>query len=62
MSEPASNSSKPAVPLSVLDLSPVPAGGTATDALRNSIDLARAAERAGSTSGSAGSTCTRSCG
>ncbi|MBW0105635.1 MsnO8 family LLM class oxidoreductase, partial [Pseudonocardia sp. KRD291] len=35
------------VPLSVLDLSPVPAGGTAGDALRNSIDLARAAERAG---------------
>ncbi|MFC5952715.1 LLM class flavin-dependent oxidoreductase [Pseudonocardia lutea] len=35
------------LPLSVLDLSPVPAGGTAGDALRNSIDLARAAERAG---------------
>lgn len=34
-------------PLSVLDLSPVPAGGTAADALRNSIDLAQAAERAG---------------
>lgn len=35
------------IPLSVLDLSPVPAGGTAADALRNSIDLAQAAERAG---------------
>ncbi|MDL5160102.1 LLM class flavin-dependent oxidoreductase [Actinomycetospora termitidis] len=37
----------PAVPLSVLDLGPVPAGGTAADALRNTIDLARAAEAAG---------------
>jgi alkanesulfonate monooxygenase SsuD/methylene tetrahydromethanopterin reductase-like flavin-dependent oxidoreductase (luciferase family) len=37
----------PAVPLSVLDLSPVPAGGTASDALRNTVDLAQAAERAG---------------
>src|SRR5882757_2553283 len=36
-----------AVPLSVLDLSPVPAGGTAADALRNTIDLAQAAERSG---------------
>ena len=35
------------VPLSILDLSPVPRGGTAGDALRNSIDLARVAERAG---------------
>jgi len=35
------------IPLSILDLSPVPAGGTAGDALRNSIDLARVAERAG---------------
>lgn len=34
-------------PLSVLDLSPVPAGGTAGDALRHSIDLAQVAERAG---------------
>ncbi|QJY49896.1 LLM class flavin-dependent oxidoreductase [Pseudonocardia broussonetiae] len=34
-------------PLSILDLSPVPAGGTAGDALRHSIDLARVAERAG---------------
>ncbi|MDT7706731.1 MAG: hypothetical protein QOG20_2338 [Pseudonocardiales bacterium] len=35
------------VPLSVLDLSPVPAGGVPGDALRNSIDLAQVAERAG---------------
>jgi alkanesulfonate monooxygenase SsuD/methylene tetrahydromethanopterin reductase-like flavin-dependent oxidoreductase (luciferase family) len=35
------------IPLSVLDLSPVPAGGTAADALRNTIDLAQAVERAG---------------
>jgi alkanesulfonate monooxygenase SsuD/methylene tetrahydromethanopterin reductase-like flavin-dependent oxidoreductase (luciferase family) len=35
------------IPLSVLDLSPVPAGGTAADALRNSVDLAQVAERAG---------------
>jgi len=35
------------VPLSVLDLSPVPAGGTSADALRNTLDLAQAAERAG---------------
>lgn len=35
------------VPLSILDLSPVPRGGTPGDALRNSIDLARRAERAG---------------
>ncbi|GAA4846464.1 LLM class flavin-dependent oxidoreductase [Pseudonocardia benzenivorans] len=35
------------VPLSVLDLSPVPAGGTATDALRHTVELAQAAERAG---------------
>lgn len=37
----------PPVALSVLDLSPVPAGGTPGDALRHSIDLARVAERAG---------------
>jgi alkanesulfonate monooxygenase SsuD/methylene tetrahydromethanopterin reductase-like flavin-dependent oxidoreductase (luciferase family) len=37
----------PAIPVSVLDLSPVPAGGTAADALRNSVDLAQVAERAG---------------
>jgi len=35
------------IPLSILDLSPVPHGGTGADALRNSVDLARAAERAG---------------
>ena len=35
------------IPLSILDLSPVPRDGTAGDALRNSIDLAQAAERAG---------------
>src|ERR1700712_302902 len=35
------------IPLSVLDLSPVPAGGTGADALRNTIDLAQTAERAG---------------
>ncbi|BBG01064.1 MULTISPECIES: LLM class flavin-dependent oxidoreductase [Pseudonocardia] len=35
------------VPLSVLDLSPVPAGAGVSDALRNTLDLARAAERAG---------------
>lgn len=34
-------------PLSILDLSPVPAGGTAGDALRNTIELAQIAERAG---------------
>jgi alkanesulfonate monooxygenase SsuD/methylene tetrahydromethanopterin reductase-like flavin-dependent oxidoreductase (luciferase family) len=35
------------IPLSILDLSPVPRNGTAADALRNSIDLARVAERTG---------------
>ena len=35
------------LPLSVLDLSPVPAGGTPGDALRNTLDLARVAEAAG---------------
>jgi luciferase family oxidoreductase group 1 len=35
------------IPLSVLDLSPIVEGGTARDALRNSLDLARAAERFG---------------
>jgi alkanesulfonate monooxygenase SsuD/methylene tetrahydromethanopterin reductase-like flavin-dependent oxidoreductase (luciferase family) len=35
------------IPLAILDLSPVPAGGTASDALRNSVDLAQVAERAG---------------
>ncbi len=36
-----------AVPLSVLDLAPVPAGGSAGGALRATIDLARHAERLG---------------
>ncbi|MFJ2703686.1 LLM class flavin-dependent oxidoreductase [Streptomyces sp. NPDC087428] len=35
------------IPLGVLDLVPVPSGSTATDALRNSIDLARRAESFG---------------
>ncbi|GII58857.1 putative monooxygenase (luciferase-like) [Planotetraspora thailandica] len=34
-------------PLSILDLSPIPSGGTAADALRNTIDLARKAEEFG---------------
>jgi luciferase family oxidoreductase group 1 len=37
------------VPLSVLDLAPVRAGSTATDALRESVDLARHTERLGYT-------------
>ena len=37
----------PRVPLSVLDLSPITSGGTARDALRNTLDLARHAETAG---------------
>lgn len=35
------------IPLSVLDLSPIVAGATASDALRNTLDLARHAERLG---------------
>ena len=35
------------IPLSVLDLSPIVQGGTAADAFRNSLDLARHAERWG---------------
>ena len=35
------------VPFSVLDLSPIVEGGTAADALRNTLDLARHAERLG---------------
>ncbi|MCV7432215.1 LLM class flavin-dependent oxidoreductase [Mycolicibacterium bacteremicum] len=35
------------IPLSILDLAPVPAGSTAADALRNTVDLARHAERWG---------------
>ena len=34
------------VPLSVLDLAPIAAGSTVTQALRNTVDLAQAAERA----------------
>lgn len=37
----------PSTPLSVLDLSPVPAGGTVGEALRNTIDLARRVEQFG---------------
>ena len=32
------------IPFSVLDLSPIPEGGTAADALANTLDLARHAE------------------
>lgn len=35
------------LPLSVLDLTPVPAGATDADAIRNSVDLARHADRLG---------------
>src|ERR1044072_3797416 len=35
------------VPFSVLDLSPIPQGKSAGDALRNTLDLARHAERLG---------------
>jgi len=35
------------IPFSVLDLSPIPLGATATDAFRNTVNLARAAERLG---------------
>ncbi len=35
------------IPLSVLDLSPIIEGGDAAQALRNTIDLARHAERLG---------------
>ena len=37
------------VPLSILDLVPIPAGSTPRDALRNSLDLVRHAERLGYT-------------
>ena len=37
------------IPLSVLDLSPVTAGSTARRRLRNSLDLARLADRLGYT-------------
>ena len=39
--------SHPPVPLSVLDLSPISSGSTPADALRHTVDLAQAAERAG---------------
>ncbi|MFC4115261.1 MsnO8 family LLM class oxidoreductase [Nonomuraea zeae] len=35
------------VPLSILDLAPIPSGGSAGDALRNTIDLARRADELG---------------
>jgi glucosamine-6-phosphate isomerase len=35
------------LPISVLDLSPVPSGASGRDAVRNTLDLARAAERLG---------------
>jgi luciferase family oxidoreductase group 1 len=35
------------IPFSILDLSPIPQGSTATDALRNTLDLAQHAERWG---------------
>ena len=35
------------IPLSVLDLSPIPEGSDATQSLRNTLDLARHAERLG---------------
>ncbi|MGX1307048.1 luciferase family oxidoreductase group 1 [Amorphus suaedae] len=35
------------IPYSLLDLSPIPEGGTAADSLRNTIDLARHAEQLG---------------
>src|SRR5687768_7823394 len=38
-----------AIPLSVLDLAPVGSGSTASQALRNTVDLARLADRAGYT-------------
>jgi alkanesulfonate monooxygenase SsuD/methylene tetrahydromethanopterin reductase-like flavin-dependent oxidoreductase (luciferase family) len=37
----------PRIPLSVLDLAPITSGGTAAEALRNSIDLAQRVEAAG---------------
>lgn len=37
------------IPFSILDLSPIPQGSTAADALRNSLDLAQHAERWGYT-------------
>ncbi|HQR91447.1 MAG TPA: LLM class flavin-dependent oxidoreductase, partial [Caulobacter sp.] len=40
-------SAAPSPVFSVLDLAPVPMGSTVGDALRNSLDLARHAERLG---------------
>lgn len=37
----------PNVPLSILDLAPVVSGSTPAEALRNTVDLARTAERIG---------------
>ena len=37
------------VPISILDLTPVPTGATTADAIRNSIDLARQADGLGYT-------------
>ncbi len=37
----------PGIPLSVLDLSPIPSGASASSALRDTIEMARAAEAAG---------------
>lgn len=47
MSAPARRPATPAVPLSILDLSPISSGSTAAQALRNTVDLARRAEAAG---------------
>jgi luciferase family oxidoreductase group 1 len=38
---------RPTLPVSVLDLSPIPAGASAGEALRNTLDLARHAESMG---------------
>src|ERR1700730_1182120 len=35
----------PMIPFSILDLAPIPQGATASDALRNSLDLAQHAEK-----------------
>ncbi|MCT9934242.1 LLM class flavin-dependent oxidoreductase [Planotetraspora sp. A-T 1434] len=40
-------STPPSTPLSILDLAPISSGGTAADALRNTIDLAQKAEEYG---------------
>ena len=43
----ASGAGRRAIPFSVLDLAPIVEGATATDAFRNTLDLARHAERLG---------------